>query len=104
MAEAYLVEDGRAFVGRAELHLLVAEADVSTLLALLLCLCACQTCIQEQVAQLTIGSRPLAASSPCIVFCTSARLLFSADGNALGDEYVFVGRFSYAVKALASCR
>lgn len=48
-------------------------------------------------AKLTTGSRSIAASSPAIVFCTKARFDRSADGKACGEEYVLVGRFSYAV-------
>lgn len=127
---AHLVEDGRAFVCRAQLHLLVRETDVTTLVTLLLRLrdsvstrlslgymCSPAVLLAHASGVLagrrspraksrqdwagqgirTIGSRPLAASSAFIVFCTSARLALSAEGNALGDEYVLVGRFSYAV-------
>lgn len=35
---------------------------------------------------LTTGSRSTAASSPVMVFCTSACFCLSADGNACGEE------------------
>jgi hypothetical protein len=41
-------------------------------------------------------SLDLAACSSVVVFWTNARLLRKLEGKALGEEYVVVGRFSYA--------
>ena len=46
--------------------------------------------------RLTIVSLDLAACSSVVVFCTNALLLLKLDGKACGEEYVVVGRFSYA--------
>ena len=45
---------------------------------------------------LTIGSLSLAASPSSTLFCTKARLDLNELGKAFGEEYVLVGRFSYA--------
>jgi hypothetical protein len=41
-------------------------------------------------------SLDFAACSSVVVFCTKALLLLKLEGKACGDEYVVVGKFSYA--------
>lgn len=47
-----------------------------------------------------MGSRSFAASPSCTLFWTNALLLLSGLGKAFGEEYVLVGRFSYAGTSL----
>lgn len=46
--------------------------------------------------RLTTGSLPLAASPASSLFWTNARFDLKLLGKALGEEYVLVGKFSYA--------
>jgi hypothetical protein len=94
--EAYLVENGRSLIGGSELHSIVTQTLLRAFRTALVTLhSSALPCAVGRT--LTIVSLDFAACSSVVVFCTKARFDLRLEGKACGDEYVVVGRFSYAV-------